>query len=77
MPTDPYRPGPQTLSVNWIACQGRGWCIEMLPELISADDWGYPMIAPGPVPPSLEGHARRAVNACPTVALRLQPSPPR
>jgi ferredoxin len=48
----------------------------MLPELINADDWGYPMIAAGPVPPELEGLARRAVNACPTLALRLNPLPP-
>ena len=35
------------------------------------DDWGYPIVAPGPVPPELEGHARRAVAACPTLALML------
>ena len=32
--------------------------------------WGYPMLA-GPVAINLEGHARRAVNACPALALRL------
>jgi ferredoxin len=59
------------LHVNWILCEGRGLCLEMLPELLHADDWGYPMVAPGGVPPHVEDHARRTVAACPTLALRL------
>jgi ferredoxin len=39
--------------------------------MIGLDDWGYPMVDPRPVPPALEAHARRAVAACPTLALRL------
>jgi len=64
---------PQRLVVDWIICDGRGLCIELLPELVDPDDWGYPMIADGPVPPELWEHARRAVAACPTLALRLDP----
>ncbi|MEP6954573.1 MAG: ferredoxin [Solirubrobacteraceae bacterium] len=60
-----------TLRVHPIACTGHGACAELLPELIELDDWGYPIVAPGPVPPELEGHARRAVAACPTMALML------
>ena len=71
MAADPRDGSPQTLRIDWIACEGRGLCIEMLPELIRADDWGYPMVAPGGVPASLEGHARRTVAACPTLALSL------
>jgi ferredoxin len=63
------------LRVNPIACDARGLCIELLPELISADPWGYPIIAPGPVPLRLQPLARRAVAACPTLALMLT-SPP-
>jgi len=62
--------GPR-LSVNPIACQAHGLCIELLPELITADPWGYPIIAPGPVPAELLPLARRAVAACPTLALLL------
>ena len=62
---------PRKLRVDWIACQGRGLCIEMFPELVDSDDWGYPMIADAVVPPGLEDHARRTVAACPTLALRL------
>jgi ferredoxin len=39
--------------------------------MVQLDDWGYPMIADHPVPITLEGHAKRAVAACPTLALRL------
>jgi ferredoxin len=59
------------LRVNPIACEAHGVCAELLPELISMDPWGYPIVAPGPVPAGLAGHARRAVAACPTLALLL------
>ena len=58
------------LSVDMIACEGRGLCAEVLPELIMLDDWGYPMIV-GQVPPDLADHAREAVRLCPRLALRL------
>jgi ferredoxin len=60
-----------TLRLDPIACDGRGLCAELLPELIRLDDWGYPIIEPGPVPKELEAHARRAVDACPLLALAL------
>lgn len=58
------------LQVDPIACTGHGLCADLLPELIELDEWGYPMI-PHSVPPGLAAHARRAVNACPALALRL------
>jgi len=60
------------LVVDPIGCKGHGLCAELFPEWVQLDDWGYPMIDPRPVPPELEDHARRAVSACPTLALRLQ-----
>jgi ferredoxin len=62
----------RSLSVNPIACDGHGICAELLPEVIQLDDWGYPIIDPRPLPPHLEALARRAVAACPTLALRLR-----
>jgi ferredoxin len=59
------------LKVNPVACAGHGMCIELLPELISADPWGYPIISPGQVPDELMPLAQRAVNSCPTLALLL------
>ena len=59
------------LKVNPIACTGHGVCAELLPELIAADEWGYPILDPSPVPAKLERDAKRAVSACPALALRL------
>ncbi len=63
------------LAIDRIVCDGYGSCAELLPEMISLDDWGYPIIAPWPVPPALEDHARRAVDTCPVLALRLAAVP--
>jgi len=60
------------LRVNPIMCVAHGLCAELFPERITLDDWGYPIIDPKPIPPSLEEHARRAVSACPTLALVLE-----
>ena len=60
------------LAVNWTTCVGHGMCAELLPELIKLDDWGYPIVHPGPIPPELEPHVKRAIEACPTLALLLQ-----
>jgi ferredoxin len=64
---------PARLRVNPIACSGHGLCAELLPELISLDEWGYPLTAAQPVPPGLVRQARRAVTDCPALALRLEP----
>jgi ferredoxin len=57
--------------VDPIACVGHGICAELFPERITLDDWGYPIIDPQPIPERLVVHARRAVAACPTLALAL------
>jgi ferredoxin len=59
------------LTIDRIKCDGHGLCAELLPERIRLDDWGYPIIAPGPIPEQLTQHAQRAVAACPTLALAL------
>ncbi len=63
------------LGVDRIACDGRGLCAEMLPELVELDDWGYPILRQGPVPDSLRDLAEDAVRICPKLALRLEPCP--
>jgi sulfoxide reductase heme-binding subunit YedZ len=67
----PAPAGPKHLLVNPIACSGHGLCAELLPELITLDQWGYPVLADGPVPPRLARRAVRAVTDCPALALRL------
>jgi len=64
-------PGAQRVRVNPIACEAHGMCAELLPERISLDEWGYPIVDERPLPPALVGHARRAAQACPTFALLL------
>lgn len=61
-----------TLRVNPIVCDGHGVCAELFPERISLDDWGYPIVNGAPIGPELMEHARRAVTACPVLALRLE-----
>jgi ferredoxin len=61
----------ERLVVDPIACTGHGICAELIPEWIELDDWGYPILESDPVPEELRAHARRAVSACPKLALRL------
>jgi len=63
----------KTLRVDPIACEGHGLCAELLPERITLDEWGYPIVDPAPLPPRLERDAKRAVAACPRLALLLEP----
>ncbi len=59
------------LRVDPIACDGRGFCAEILPEMITLDDWGYPIIRDADVPAGLAAEASEAVRLCPRLALRL------
>ena len=67
----------QQLRVNPIACEAHGMCAELLPERITLDEWGYPIIDEQPLPPELLDHARRAAQACPTFALLIERHPDR
>jgi ferredoxin len=63
------------LHIDRTACDGRGLCVELLPELLRADDWGYPLSLDGSSEPEvtieLSRHAERAVAQCPRLALTL------
>lgn len=58
--------------VNPITCEAHGMCAELLPERIHLDDWGYPIVDGRPLPGDLVSHAKRAADACPTLALLLE-----
>jgi ferredoxin len=62
----------ETLRVNPIACTGRAVCAELLPELIAMDPWGYPIVPRGELNDELVELARKAVAACPVLALTLE-----
>jgi len=64
------------LRVDLIACDGRGLCAEALPELITLDDWGFPIFAGRAVPPRLLADARETARACPKLALWLDRGQP-
>jgi ferredoxin len=78
----PMRTAEESLIVDWTACQGRGLCVDLLPEILESDPWGFPKSrheppAAGPgslaaIPDELSPHARRAVHMCPRLALRLE-----
>ena len=65
----------RTLRIDRIACAGRGLCAELLPELIALDEWGYPVLTRRTIPDQLRTHARRAVAACPLLALHTDDGP--
>ncbi|MCW2525997.1 MAG: ferredoxin [Pseudonocardiales bacterium] len=58
------------LQIDWTRCDGHGLCAALLPEAVTLDEWGYPVIDQTRLP---GGRAiRRAVGACPALALGLQ-----
>lgn len=59
------------LRVDWPACKGHKLCAELVPERITLDEWGYPIIDGKPLRGAALDHAKKAVKACPTLALRL------
>jgi ferredoxin len=63
------------LSVDPIACDGHGVCAELLSEWIHLDDWGYPILRGGMLPPELRRRAKWAVSNCPALALKLRAAP--
>ena len=67
----PGTPRGPRLRVDWPNCKAHGLCHELLPEAIRLDEWGYPIIGNQPLPSHMIDDARRAVTACPTLALRL------
>jgi hypothetical protein len=63
----------QRLRVNPVLCDGVGYCAEIVPELISLDDWGYPVVDSRPIDDEeWLRHASRAVATCPRLALLLE-----
>ncbi|HVW81890.1 MAG TPA: ferredoxin [Mycobacteriales bacterium] len=59
------------LELDPIRCTAHGLCADLLPERVTLDEWGYPILDNGELPVEVLGHARRAARACPTRALIL------
>jgi ferredoxin len=60
------------LTIDPIACDAYGYCAELLPEVITLDEWGYPIVPPDPIPARLMKAARRAMRDCPRNAITLR-----
>jgi ferredoxin len=62
---------PARMIVDPIRCEGHGLCAELVPERITLDDWGYPIVDPAGLTADELVHAQRAVDSCPALALKL------
>jgi ferredoxin len=62
------------LVIDWERCQGHGLCAVLLPERIAMDEWGFPIL-PATAVSTDDRDVRRAVAACPALALRLARQP--
>jgi ferredoxin len=58
--------------IDPVACDAYGFCAELLPEAVTLDEWGYPIVDGAPVDAELLELARRAVAECPRRALVLE-----
>ena len=63
------------LAVDPILCDGRGLCAELAPDRITLDDWGFPIVDPTRLGARELRDAKRAVKACPVLALRIEKVP--
>ncbi|MFJ9538846.1 ferredoxin [Streptomyces sp. NPDC101225] len=61
----------QRITVDRTSCAGHGPCAELLPEHITADEWGYPIVTGALLSARIVGRARRAAADCPVLALKL------
>jgi len=62
--------------VNPVACDAYGYCAELLPERVTLDEWGYPVVDGTPVGADLVGMALRAAAECPRRALLVEAASP-
>jgi ferredoxin len=66
----------ERIIIDPAACDAYGYCAELLPEAITLDEWGYPVVDGRPIPRELAAVARRAARDCPrrAITLRIRPS---
>jgi ferredoxin len=60
------------ITIDPVACAAYGYCAEILPEAISLDEWGYPIVDDRPLPVDLMALAKRAVRDCPQRAVTIR-----
>ncbi|SDQ79328.1 NADH-quinone oxidoreductase subunit NuoF family protein [Thermostaphylospora chromogena] len=60
------------LVIDWSRCQGHGLCAKILPQMVKLDAHGYPVISDIPISGAHSQRARRAIEMCPALALRIE-----
>jgi ferredoxin len=60
------------LAIDWTRCDGHGLCAALLTGAVRMDEWGYPVIDQAAADATSTSDLRRAVGACPSLALRLE-----
>jgi len=63
---------PLRARVDPVACDAYGYCAELLPERVTLDEWGYPVVDGTPLDPSVLDLAVRAAAECPRRAFHLE-----
>ena len=58
------------LHVDWTRCDRRGLCHELLPEILVADDWGYPLSRTGEPDPRVPAAHPRSSPSGPSPTAR-------
>lgn len=59
------------LEVDWTRCDGHGLCAAMAPDVVTLDEWGFPVVPRGDLDPTDVRDARAAALVCPALALRV------
>ena len=67
-----YEVSELRISIDPVACEAYGYCAELLPEAITLDEWGYPIVHDGALPPQFMTLAKRAMRDCPRRAISLR-----
>ncbi len=58
--------------IDPVACDAYGYCAELLPEAITLDEWGYPIVDGTPLTAELVAVAERAARDCPRRAITVR-----
>ena len=58
--------------IDPVACDAYGYCAELLPEAVTLDEWGYPIVDGKQLGPELVEAAKRAARDCPRRAITVR-----
>ena len=76
MPTVERGPSVSTrLHIDWTRCDGHGSCVELLPDILGTDEFGFPIPWSHEKEPVIPVRSRipasHAARSCPLMALKV------